>query len=546
MTRILRTLATRLRDERGMALVMAIGIATVLAVAGASLVLYSVANEHHASRSRSDLRGYNIAQAGIENAVSQIANAPDVDNDGAEDLDLHTLFSAMSPGAKTEAFGTDEQVVWDGQLWDDRPNPPVLYVPSGNPYYIPNLRWHLTATSTVPNPAGTAGSTLTRQIQSDVRLVPDKEQPVDSDAWRYIYSKADNDRPPWSTGDNYNPADCEVILPNNPNIAASFYVTGDLCLENNSQIIGSGGPDPVEVIVHGWIVNRSPQAWVGTLTNPTSTATQIGEMCWHRNRSPKDPGAVPPAIGCWTSEHFVPDATNTPQFIDAPQADFDGWYELGSPGPNDPCDPTLSTGTWPQFDDPDHIPNGNLPTLDLLSMPAFHCEGGRGGILDWDPSTNRLFVDGTIYYDGSIDLVAIVTPVDIEYTGVGSLYTSGSVRLHQVRLCADIAGPTCNANWDGVGPMLLIAAAGSTNWAGCASCGILLETSSGFQGALYARNNIGLQNLSLVQGPMIAEAEIISNQFTFYPIPFLTRVPFGTPQTPIVFWTMRPPTNYKG
>lgn len=539
MTRILRTLATRLHDERGMALIMALGISMVLAVAGASLVLYSITNEHHATRSRADLRGYNIAQAGIENAVSQIANAPDVDGDGAADLDLPTLFSAMSPGGKTEAFGTGEQVVWDGQLWDDRPNPPVLYAPSGNPYYIPNLRWHVTTTSTVPNPAGTAGATITRRLESDVRLVPAKEQPVDSDAWRYIYSKADD-------GDSSEPNGCDIVIPNNPNVAASFYVTGDLCLYNNSQIIGSVGPDPTDVIVHGWIYNVSPQAWVGTLTNPTNSVTRIGGKCKHRNRSPKDPSAVPPGppVGCWTSEHFVPDAADNPPFISPPTADFVAWYELGSPGPNDPCDPTLSSGAWFNMDN-DTVRNGSAPTLNLVGMPAFHCETARGGILAWDPSTRRLTVEGTAYYDGSLDIDS-GGAYDITYGSVGALYTGGSFRLHQVRLCADWSATTCDANWNGIGPMLLIASSGATPWSQCDPGGIMLESSAGFQGALYATNNICLQNSSLVQGPMVAEAELIQNGFTFYPIPQFTQVPFGTPQTPIVNWTLRPPTNYKG
>jgi hypothetical protein len=555
MTRILRTLAARLRDERGMALVMALGISMVLAIAGASLVLYSITNEHHATRSRSDLRGYNIAQTGIENAVAQIAAATDTDGDGAVDYDDPTIFSALPPSSKTEAFGTGEQVVWDAQLWDDRPNPSVLYAPSGNPYYIPNLRWHVVSTSTVPNPAAAQGTTITRRLESDVRLVPAKEQPVNSDAWRYIYSKKELGDPPWSgdpsdplSGGSYDPSKCEITLPNNPNVAASFYVTGDLCLENNSQIIGSGGPDPTDVIVHGWVVNRSPQAWVGTLTNPTNTATRIGGQCWHRNRSPKWPADQPPGppIGCWFSEHFVPDATDDPPFIDAPTADFPAWYEVASPGPNNPCDPALSSGALPQFDLNDGVRNGNAPTLNLLTQPAFHCETDRG-IFAWDPATRELKVEGTVYYDGTIDLFASVTPVDITYDTVGSLYTTGSVRLHQVRLCADWSGTTCDASWNGIGPMLLLAADGrEQTWSGCPDCGILLETSSAFQGAMYTTNNIGLQNLSLVQGPMVAEAEVIANQFTFYPIPQFTRVPFGTPATPIVNWEIRPPTNYKG
>src|SRR5262245_32093988 len=123
MTRILRTLAARLRDERGMALIMALGISMVLAVAGASLILYSVTNEHHSTRSRSGVRGYDIAQTGIENAAAQIAAAPDTDGDlpyKSADPDDPTLFSALPAASKTETFGPGEQVVWDAQLWDDR------------------------------------------------------------------------------------------------------------------------------------------------------------------------------------------------------------------------------------------------------------------------------------------------------------------------------------------------------------------------------------------------------------------------------------------
>jgi hypothetical protein len=546
MTRILRTLAARLRDERGMALVMALGISMVLAIAGASLVLYSVTNEHHAKRSRSDLRGYNIAQTGVENAVAQIAAATDTDGDGAVDYDNPALFSALPPASKTETFGTGEQVVWDAQLWDDRPNPSVLYAPSGNPYYIPNLRWHVVSTSTVPNPAA-SGSTITRRLESDVRLVPAKEQPVNSDAWRYIYSKANDNDAPWRPPDRYIPDGCDIILPNNPNVAASFYVTGDLCLENNSQIIGGTG-DPVDVIVHGWVFNVSPQAWVGTLSNPTDSRTRIGGQCVHRNRTPKWPADQPPGppIGCWFSEHFVPDAIDNPPTIAAPTADFAAWYEVASPGPNNPCDPALSSGVLPQFDINDGVRNGNAPTLNLLSAPAFHCETDRG-LFAWDPATLKLEVEGTVYYDGTIDVFSTSGTPDIKYDTVGSLYTTGSIRLHQTRLCADWSGTTCDANWNGIGPMLLLAADGSEQtWSGCPNCGILLETSSAFQGAMYTTNNIGLQNLSLVQGPMVAEAEVIANQFTFYPIPRFSRVPFGTPATPIVFWEIRPPTNYKG
>lgn len=536
MTRILRTLARRLQDERGMALVLAIGISTVLAVAGASLIVYSISNEHHANRSRADVRVYNLAQVGVENAAAQIGQQP-------QDLrDDPAIFSNLTTAQKTETFGSGESVVWDAQLWDDRTG--ALYVP-GSPYYLPKLRWHVTANSTMPDPSTGAGDTITRQLQADIQLTPVRTQDVDSEAWRYVYSKEDD-------GDTSQPDGCDIELPNNPNIAASFYVTGDLCLYNNSQIIGSVGADPVNVIVHGWVYNVSPQAWIGTVSNPTDSPTQIGGMCKHRNRSPKDPAAVPPGPpqGCWFSEHFVPDAVPATTVITPPVADYTAWYELGSPGPNDPCDASLSSApaTWPVFEDEPFgsaTRNGSAPTLFLIGHPAFHCETLQG-LIDWDPTNLKLTVEGTIYFDGNIELIGS-PPTDIEYSGIGAIYTTGHVTLQQVRLCAE-AATTCDSSWDGAPPtpMLLIASDGSSNLSQCPNCGILLETSAGFQGALYASHNIGMQNSSLVQGPMIAQQEIIQNGFTFYPIPRFAQVPFGTPNTPIVNWSILPPTNYKG
>ena len=71
MTHTLRRLAARLHNERGMALVLAIVMSSILAIAGGSLVLYSISNEHHASRSRTDVRAYNLAQTGISSRGTQ-------------------------------------------------------------------------------------------------------------------------------------------------------------------------------------------------------------------------------------------------------------------------------------------------------------------------------------------------------------------------------------------------------------------------------------------------------------------------------------------
>ena len=75
--------------------------------------------------------------------------------------------------------------------------------------------------------------------------------------------------------------------------------------------------------------------------------------------------------------------------------------------------------------------------------------------------------------------------------------------------------------------MLFIANGGSNNWSQCTACGVVMEQSSQFQGALYADYSMGFQNNSYVQGPMVSKEELIQNSFTFNYIPPLAKVPFG-------------------
>jgi len=63
-----------LRHERGAALVMAIGVAMVLAIAGTSLIAYGTSNERAAHRFKRSHDSYQTAVSGIENGVAQLAN----------------------------------------------------------------------------------------------------------------------------------------------------------------------------------------------------------------------------------------------------------------------------------------------------------------------------------------------------------------------------------------------------------------------------------------------------------------------------------------
>ena len=113
---------------------------------------------------------------------------------------------------------------------------------------MPRLRWHLDSSATIRNPA--APGNLQQAISADILLRPQLGQTIFSQAWKYVYSRQDDG----------NPLTCDETINNNPGIVSSFYVRGDLCLDNSSSFYGPQNPgDPaVDVVVKGNIYLNHP------------------------------------------------------------------------------------------------------------------------------------------------------------------------------------------------------------------------------------------------------------------------------------------------
>src|SRR5688572_27706854 len=72
-TLLLRRIA---REERGIALIVVMGMLMVFTITVAAAVSYSTANSQHSGMSKSDQLAYGLAEAGINNA-SAVLNDPD-------------------------------------------------------------------------------------------------------------------------------------------------------------------------------------------------------------------------------------------------------------------------------------------------------------------------------------------------------------------------------------------------------------------------------------------------------------------------------------
>jgi Tfp pilus assembly protein PilX len=228
----------RLRDESGIALVMAVGILTVLMVTGATVVFYAGSNARSAEYSADDARALNLAEAGENYARAVLWNAADP-----------TSPTTFSGGPLTLEGGT------------------VTY--SGS-YDAATKLWTLTGTGTHANPTG-ATTPISRTVTSQVLVSTTGGL---HPAWGYLFADTES---------------C-TLLQNNLTIDAPIYVKGDLCMENSAVVTGdivqvrgnvqikgtasiglSGTPVPVVRV--GGAGCRYP--WSGSYASPCTSSHRV-------------------------------------------------------------------------------------------------------------------------------------------------------------------------------------------------------------------------------------------------------------------------------
>jgi hypothetical protein len=516
--------AKHLADERGMALVMAVGVSFVLAIIAASVILFTTSNERHSNRVSATTKTYAIAQGGIDSAVSQLGELDD------ESRHIEANYPCTAAGAAAVPANCSDSVdagtvSWTGELVDDT---------------APSFVWRFTSTASLADPSN-PGGTIERTVTADVALRPDTQILPNSDKWRYIYSRAnDND-----------PNTCDQTIMNNPAVTSSFYVNGDLCLDNSSNVYGpeAGQPD-VDVVVKGRAYLNHPATSLGTSSRPL-TSIEVDGGCKYRTQpltAPPDRCDADDKV--WPNSMY-PNLVGTPcefgcPVVTPPTAEFALWYPEANPGPMHACEQT--TGTPPVFDTDTTMGNHGARIVDLAPAASYSCETPMGKLI-WDFPTRQLTVEGTVFFDASVDFSSDGV---IQYDGMGAIYVSGSLRLRQTIICGlrNGAGDGCDPdNWDaGSYPSdVLVFVTNGTGTPAQSGAGMTFEQSSGFQGALYANlGNMTFENNTWVQGPMIAEREVINNSMFFNYIPLLVQVPFGAPGTVITKYALTPAKRYTG
>ena len=480
----------KLEDEGGIALVLTLGILLVTSIMLISVIQYSSGAGRGANRTKADQSAYALAEAGINNAMSILGNPTN-----------NALNSTLLP-SRTTTYA-DGSVTWSGVL-------------NAN-----TARWTVTSIGAVRNPTGPTptASPVTRRIVAQIDVIPTLSQPLNSQAWNYIYSRA--------TGST-----CDTTLQQTVQINSPMLVSGNLCLQNSAQLLK--GP-----VVVGGSVTMTDGNTIGTAATKVSSVA-IGNGCSKSNPSGASQN---PCTGGAAVHIYADTVSSSPPTIPPPSVNWDAWYANANPGPYYPC--TTVSGTPPAFESGDQgvLPNVDLTkrnnsiasVVDLTPSTSYNCHT-VGGDLAWNATTKVLSVNGTMYIDGSakIENGAVNT-----YSGFATIYLSGTLLIKNSQMCAEVAAGTCSTSaWTSNSRMLVFVAGGNGSNPGVQSQtgsgnGILLNSAK-FQGALYATYGIDIATTSNADGPLDG-SPVKVGQSVNSTWPAFTVVPAGMPGNPVAY-----------
>jgi hypothetical protein len=374
----------RLKDESGIALVMAVGILAVLMVAGATVVFYASSNARSSEYSADDTRALNLAEAGENYARAVLWNASDP-----------TSPTSFSGGPLSLEGGT------------------VTYFGS---YDAATKLWTLTGTGTYTNPTGGA-SPLSRTVSSKVLVTTTSGL---DPAWGYLFADTTS---------------C-TILENNLTIDAPIYVRGDLCMRNSAVVTG----DIVQVRGRVQIMNT---ASIGTASVPVPQV-KVGNGCRYPwSGSYVTPCGSPQRVYRSIFSNVVPDLTKPPIELDRWYADSrPGPTSQICTNPGGVFPGTFDTDTTLNRLNPTV---NLLPTV-AYNCEVRDGTGALLGRIAYTPGSPGAFrIDGVVFFDGNVEINA---NRDVVYTGRGTIYASGSITIRNfVTFCA-VAGCGGSGSWD--------------------------------------------------------------------------------------------------
>ncbi len=541
----------RLRNEDGIALVMALGITVVLIIFVASMIAYTTSGQRGATLGSADLQARQYAEAGLNSAYSLIVSSASISgtnptaanllgcNGVAGAADTTAPSNCASPSPKlicltktTCTAGTAGSAQVFGFFTGSNP---ATY--NGTQY--PASTWLLVSTGFARNPSGNA--TTAKTTTSTVKITPLDGGAVAS-VWNHIFMTAP--LVPNVCQTNFNG--------NNTMITSPLYVVGNLCLTGNGVSVQEVvGGQAIDLMIGGKLVLSGPGSKVGADSSHPITSGVVVGGCTTVSVASSTSTCAPAGFNYWvtTLDAFVPTAAPV-----ATAADVAADYAAFDPGPMHTCQTGVVSPGPPLADSAfDFAPaagGSGEPNLsgsttsggsfELLPNASYSCiskNGSSVGQLTWNNTTKQLTVNGAIFIDGNITISQSGT-----YTGTGVLESAGTITFNgnSTQFCAT---SPCNFNtWQGSSGnnsmLTLVALKANTTSI------IFTDNAQTFQGSLWTQPSSTMtfvKNGVTVEGPIsIGSFDATFNNASFKPLPVIKNMPTGAPIPPNTGVTIGP------
>ncbi len=490
-----------LRQENGMALVMALGMMAVLTAVAATLFSYTTSNSRTAAYGRTKQKAAAAAEAGVNSAVSVLGLSTN------NALDPCLLHPPTNPSGYTCASNAAFQATYDGGT-----------VQWYGTFDQSAQVWTVRSAASFPNPTGPGAAPVTGRLTATVPITANQNDVANTAVWNYIVATKTS-----------NSTTCDVNLANTVIIDEPMYVAGNLCMNNSGQILQPTST-PVKLITLGKLILMSPQTSVGTSSQPIFEA-DIGGGCASLITSTTHP--------CTSSDKvYASTLLNSATPMTLPVVDDANAYLTAKPGPKNPC--SITSGTPPVWDNDSTLntatyPNGSVPAaFNLTPGTDYTCRatdssGNIVGQLDWNNTTKTLTIKGKMYIDGSVYSDNGVVNL---YSGSATLYLTGTFSItNSTKICGATAGALCVFNsWTPNSNMLVVVAHGDNG----GGYSVAMSNSTKWQGGFFAKNGIDLGQSSIDEGPMFASTINLGNSVQVMPLPTITNLPLGAPVVPNV------------
>jgi Tfp pilus assembly protein PilX len=516
----------RLRQEDGIALVLALGITSVLIIFVASMIDYTTSNSRAARLSSSSLTAMQYADAGLNTAYSILVNQKVITggNPTAANLlgcnglggaaDTNGPSNCATPVAKVVCVTTAGCVSGDAGSssvygYYSGTNPTIF-----NGVNVDRSQWLLVSSGYARNPQG---STVIKTTTAKVTITALNSGAVAA-VWNHMFITAP-----------LTPNECAVdFAGNNTAITSPLYAIGNVCVTgSNVSVQESNAGQPIDLMVGGKLVLSGSGTKAGTDAQHPLTSGVVVGGCTTVSVSSATTACDSGSYNYWvgTKDTFV--LAEAPEML-APDILID--YTNSDPGPKHACViGGLPTTTF----DGDTTQNGTNASFELLPSSSYTCVSQNGGAatgqMSWNNSTKLLTVNGNVFLDGNLTISQSGT-----YTGTGVLEAAGTITFNgnSTQFCA--TSPCSFTTWQGSSTntsMLTLVALKSN-----ATSIMFTDNAQTFQGSIWCQPSSSMtfvKNGVTIEGPIsIGKFDATFNNASFQPLPVIKNMPVGAPIPP--------------